>query len=194
MTKLNIRIHEASDPYMDAMDAELDELIRLGKEDIKSFNPGTARIGRQAWMQENLAIDDGGEGIYYNEKNGQYYYTWDAAMRVAKSIPGWHLPSAEEWNAAAEACGATVVDNKWKDDPYMRDYKDTKNLYDKLRVLPVGYYRGGSFYSVGSCAFFWSATEYYSYYAYCRGFVTSDTMNQGTSSKDCGFSVRLVKD
>ena len=87
MTKLNIRIHEASDPYMDAMDAGLDELIRLGKEDIKAFNPKTARIGRQAWMSENLAIDDGGEGIYYNEKNGQYYYTWDAAIRVAKSIP-----------------------------------------------------------------------------------------------------------
>ncbi|MBO4689880.1 MAG: hypothetical protein J5621_03300, partial [Paludibacteraceae bacterium] len=81
------------------------------------FKPETVTIGNHEWMQENLAIDDGGEGIYYNEKNGQYYYTWDAAMRVAKSIPGWHLPSAEEWNAAAEACGATVKDNKWKDDP-----------------------------------------------------------------------------
>ncbi|MBO4689899.1 MAG: hypothetical protein J5621_03395, partial [Paludibacteraceae bacterium] len=191
---LNIRIHEASDPYMDAMDAELDELIRLGKEDIKSFNPGTARIGRQAWMQENLAIDDGGEGIYYNEKNGQYYYTWDAAMRVAKSIPGWHLPSAEEWNAAAEACGATVVDNKWKDDPYMRDYRGTKNLYDKLRVLPVGYYNDGRFYGVGAYAYFWSATEDDSSYAYRRFFGTSATVYQSSRYKDLGFSVRLVKD
>ena len=194
MTKLNIRIHEGSDPYMDAMDAELDELVRLGKEDIKAFNPKTARIGRQAWMSENLAIDDGGEGIYYNEKNGQYYYTWDAALRVAKSIPGWHLPSAEEWNAAAEACGATVADNKWKDDPYTRDYVGTEKLYDKLGILPVGYYFDGSFSNVGSFAYFWSATEDGSVSAYRRHFDTSDAMGQYTRLKDHGFSVRLVKD
>jgi uncharacterized protein (TIGR02145 family) len=194
MAKLNIRIHEASDPYMDAMDAELDELVRLGKEDIKAFNPKTARIGRQSWMAENLAIDDGGEGIYYNEKNKQYYYTWDAAMRIAKSVPGWHLPSAEEWNAAAEACGATVVDNDYKDDPYMRDYEGTEKLYDTFRVLPVGFYCAGSFLNVGSYAYFWSATEYYSYRAYRRDFVTSETMGQRMRSKNGGFSVRLVKD
>ena len=161
---------------------------------LKDFNPKTVTIGNQEWMQENLAIDDGGDGIYYNKDNNQYYYTWDAAMRVAKSIPGWHLPSAEEWNAAAEACGATVKDNKWKDDPYMRDYKDTKNLYDKLRVLPVGDYYDGSFCNVGSYACFWSAAEGNSYYAYRRYFGTSGTMRQGTSYKGNGFSVRLVKD
>ena len=154
----------------------------------------SVKIGNQEWMQENLAIDDGGDGITYNPDNGQYYYTWDAAVRVAKSIPGWHLPSVEEWNAAAEACGATVADNKWKDDPYMRDYEGTENLYDKLRVLPVGGYFGGSFGFVGSSAYFWSATEGYSRSAYRRGFDTSDTMYQGTLSKVNGFSVRLVKD
>jgi len=175
MVKLNIRIHE-------------------GKEDIKAFNPKTARIGNQAWMAENLAIDDGGDGIYYNEKNGQYYYTWDAAMRVAKSIPGWHIPSAEEWNAAAEACGAEVVDNDYMDDPYMRDYEGTEKLYDTLKVLPVGSYSGGSFGLVGSYAYFWSATENDSRRAYVRDFVTSDTMRQYMGSKVYGFSVRLVKD
>ena len=161
---------------------------------LKDFNPKTVTIGNQVWMQENLAVSDGGEGIYYNNKNGQYYYTWDAAMRIAKSIPGWHLPSAEEWNTAAEACGATVKDNKWKDDPYMRDYKDTKNLYDKLRVLPVGFSYGGSFYDVGSYAYFWSAAEYDSDDACRRYFGTSGSMAQYASLKDYGFSVRLVKD
>ena len=154
----------------------------------------SVKIGNQEWMQENLAIDDGGDGITYNPDNGQYYYTWDAAVRVAKSIPGWHLPSAAEWNTAAEACGATVVDNIYKDDPYMRDYEGTENLYDKLRVLPVGGYYGGSFVFVGSYAYFWSATEYYSYRAYYRYFDTSGTMYQYTYGKGYGFSVRLVKD
>ena len=153
----------------------------------------SVKIGNQEWMAENLAVNDGGDGIYYNETNGQYYYTWGAAMRIAKSIPGWHLPSAEEWNAAAEACGATVMDNVYKDDPYMRDYEGTEKLYDTLRVLPVGLYYGGSFY-VGSYAYFWSATEYDSYSAYRRSFGTSVAMGQYTRTKDCGFSVRLVKD
>ena len=158
------------------------------------FKPKTMLIGNQVWMQENLAIDDGGDGIYYNDKNGQYYYTWDAAMRVAKSIPGWHLPSAEEWNAAAEACGANVKDDKWKDYPYRRDYAGTEKLYDTLRVLPVGIYGGGSFGAVGSYACFWSATEDDSTNAYLRGFGTSVTLYQSTYYKDSGFSVRLVKD
>ena len=154
----------------------------------------SVKIGNQEWMQENLAIDDGGDGIIYNPDNGQYYYTWDAAMRIAKAIQGWHLPSVEEWNAAAEACGATVADNKWKDDPYLRDYEGTENLYDKLRVLPVGGYFGGSFYDVGSYAYFWSATEDDSNRAYNRRFDTSGTMSQDSDLKDAGFSVRLVKD
>ena len=174
-------------------DIPTEEPAKAGKVPV-DFKPTTLLIGDQGWMQENLAIDDGGDGITYNPDNGQYYYTWDAAIRVAKSIPGWHLPSVEEWNAAAEACGATVADNKWKDDPYMRDYEGTENLYDKLRVLPVGGYYGGSFGFVGSYAYFWSATEDGSNNAYYRRFATSDTMYQGTSNKDDGFSVRLVKD
>ena len=158
------------------------------------FKPKTMLIGNQVWMQENLAVSDGGEGITYNPDNGQYYYTWDAAMRIAKSIPGWHLPTAEEWNAAAAACGATVADDDYKDNPYMRDYEGTEKLYDTLRVLPVGYYRVGSFNDVGSYAYFWSATEGYSGYAYDRYFVTSAAMGQLTHRKDYGYSVRLVKD
>ena len=158
------------------------------------FKPKTMLIGNQVWMQENLAVSDGGEGITYNPDNGRYYYTWDAAMRIAEAISGWHLPTAEEWNAAAEACGAEVVDNKYKDNPYMRDYKGIKKLYDKLGVLPVGRYLDGSFNTVGSYAIFWSATEYDSRSAYNLGFGTSGAMYRGMCYKGNGVSVRLVKD
>ena len=161
---------------------------------LKDFNPKTVTIGNQAWMQENLDIDDGGDGITYNPDNGQYYYTWGAALRIAQTIPGWHLPSAEAWNTAAEACGAMVLDNGYMDNPYLRDYEGTKKLYASLNVLPVGGYGDGSFSNVGSYAYFWSATESSSYYAYYRGFGTGGTMYQDAYDKDYGFSVRLVKD
>ena len=154
----------------------------------------SVKIGNQEWMAENLAVNDGGDGIYYNETNGQYYYTWGAAMRIAKSIPGWHLPSAEEWNAAAEACGATVVDNKWKDNPYMRDYEGAERQYDAWRVLLAGHCSDGGFYNVGTYAYFWSAVEFDSDLACYRYFGTRPTMHRGTDLKDCGLSVRLVKD
>lgn len=64
-------------------------------------------IGTQTWMAKNLAADDGGEGIFRFDNvsaNGvnfgtQYYYTYDAAERVAATIEGWHLPSSDEWRS-----------------------------------------------------------------------------------------------
>jgi len=56
--------------------------------DGKSYK--TIKIGNQTWMAENLAYDDGKGGI--TVEDGNYYYTWDAAMRIAESIKGWKLP------------------------------------------------------------------------------------------------------
>lgn len=145
----------------------------------------SVKIGKQVWMSKNLAIDDGGEGIFYNPKNKEYYYTWDAAVRIAKAIPGWHLPSVDEWNEACEACGVEPIDG--------RGYvEDARELNDRLKVLPAGRY-SGSFYGVGSYANFWTMTESGSY-AYGRYFDTGATMHQNTGFKNGGCSVRLVKD
>lgn len=62
-------------------------------------------IGTQVWKNANLAVDDGGAGIVRVDNvtaNGvnfgtQYYYTYDAAVRVAASISGYHLPTLDEW-------------------------------------------------------------------------------------------------
>lgn len=145
----------------------------------------SVKIGDQVWMSKNLAIDDGGEGVFYNTKNKEYYYTWDAAVRIAKAIPGWHLPSVDEWNEACGACGVEPIDG--------RGYVEgARELFDRLKVLPVGYY-GGKFGSVGSRANFWTITENGSY-AYRRYFDMGATLFQRTSFKDFGNSVRLVKD
>lgn len=74
---------------------------------------GSADINGQIWMTENLAYDDGGEGITSRDipnVNGvslgtQYYYTWPAAMRIASSINGWHLPTSGEYKTLLDYAG-----------------------------------------------------------------------------------------
>lgn len=176
---------------------------------MNDFNPKTVTIGNHVWMAENLAIDDGGEGITYNDDNGEYYYTWEAAMRVAKSIQGWHLPTALEWNEAALACGATEMPY-----PHRNDYDDVQELKSKLGVKLVGSYGGsfpcmghgttlfwtmasstsGIFSSVGMDAFFWTSTEFSSSDAYRQCFSTGISMDSNLSFRFKGYSVRLVKD
>lgn len=134
---------------------------------------------------------DGKGGIYHNPKNNEYYYTWEAAMRVAKSIPGWHLPSTLEWNDAALACDAT--EKRYKGNTYLNDYKDAQSLKDKLGVKLAGYY-SGSFYDVGTRAYFWTSTEGSSSIAYYRLFSTGTSMVSDTDNNYYGNSVRLVKD
>lgn len=71
--------------------------------------PEQIQIGDQIWTTQNLAIDDGGEGIYTQtvtyyggRSQTEYYYTWPAAMRIASNISGWHLPTRAEFNALSE--------------------------------------------------------------------------------------------
>lgn len=202
--KLNEDVHGIAD-----LEVELQNLLPgLSNEDAHAYakelwdasNRGgstskgvgsTIKIGAQTWTATNLSIDDGKGGIAYNDENDEHYYTWKAAMRVAKSIPGWHLPTALEWNEAALACGATEV--PYKGDPNFNDYEDVQELKDKLGVKLAGGY-DGILYDVGSYACFWTSTGHSSTYACSRYFSTGSSVDSSSRSKYRGFSVRLVKD
>lgn len=159
---------------------------------MENFNPKTAKIGNQVWMAENLAVDDGGEGIYKNPENNEYYYTYDAAMRIANSIPGWHLPSAQEWNEAALACGATGIPYYACFNPNLTDFKDSQTLKDTLHVKLLGF-DGGKFDSIGIFMYFWTSTEVSPNNAYYKRFSTDDYIIAGDLSKQRRLTVRLVK-
>lgn len=153
----------------------------------------TVKIGAQTWTAANLDIDDGGEGIYKNPDNNETYYTWDAAMRVAESIPGWHLPSAIEWNEAALACGAT--ERPYTGNSNRNDYRDVQELKDELGVKPAGRRVNSSFNDVGRNAYFWTATESSTASAYSRFFSAGTLMDSYSNYKTSfAYSVRLVKD
>lgn len=164
--------------------------IKLDKEIINTFNPSTIQIGNKLWMTENLKYDDGEGGIIYNPNNGEYCYTWDAAMRVAKKL-GWKLPSAEDWNKAAEECDAKCVNPEEKNTGY-RNY-EVGNLKTELKIKLAGAY-DGSFYGIGYYAFFWTSSEWSKARAYCRLFSNSSYETSDYYNKYRQFSVRLVKD
>lgn len=211
---MNIRLNDGT-LLNGVLVEDLEELVRLGvlprsqsadmsHEDYamahkalipskENFDPPTVTIGNQVWMAMNLAVDDGGEGITYNPENDEVYYTWDAAMRVANSIPGWHLPTAIEWNEAALVCGA--MEKPHGINPNHNDYRDAQELKYKLGIELVGYLDNGYFRDVGRHVGFWTATEFSSTYAHYRIFATGDSMESYDNNKTgVAYSVRLVKD
>ena len=183
------------------------EFAKMMRSKNKSVAFPSVKIGDQTWMSENLAIDDGGEGIYYNHNNKEYYYTWDAAVRIAGAIPGWHLPTCEEWNTVLEVCGAGCISGGHMGDSCGRDYIGG-NLKKQLKVKLVGIYNKCP--RLASCyAIFWTATESSEKgldallgatnvngndYAYRQSFNANRLSECDTISKDSHYTVRLVKD
>jgi uncharacterized protein (TIGR02145 family) len=172
-------------------------VIDPSKPTPPSFDEVT--IGTQTLMSKNLAIDDGQGGIYTQTVNyGQgdvteYYYTWDAAVRVAATVPGWHLPTATEWDTLATAVGGSDVAGTKLKSTYGWSSGNGDGSYG-FAAFPAGYWDSGSFNSFGRYTSFWTATENSSYYAYYRRFNTDASMNSNGYYKSVGFSVRLVKD
>lgn len=177
------------------------------------------KIGNQIWLAENLdfkfsGCNIGGSGTpstpnawYYNNDEATYgidgvrkcglLYNWYAVKLLndnrSELIPGWHVPTNDEWTALANAVGGTSTAGtklKASNVSWASSWGGTDDY--GFGILPAGYYNGISNY-VGSYALFWTTTESGSD-AYDRGFGTSAAMYQETYSKSYGLSVRLVKD
>lgn len=156
------------------------------------------QIGNQIWKTKNLAIDDGQGGIYtYTVNYGQgdvveYYYTWDAANRVANSISGWHLPTTNEWSTLSTTVGG--VGNTLKS-TYGWDNDGNGTDDYGFTALPAGYTTNGSvFNNLWVTAYFWTANSRTSTTAYSRSIGQAGSIGSRTQSKTYGYSVRLVKD
>lgn len=161
------------------------------------FNPKTIKIGNIEWMAENLNLTDDGLGKdhWKNPKNGEVYYSWEASMRIANKVEGFHLPSVGEWNPLAEDCGCVYEDQK-ESNSDLQNYNNTDELKKKLVIKLVGFYETGNkdFFSVRALAGFWTSTEKNNKDAYMRHFGNWDYMRSRYFYKKHGLSVRLVKD
>lgn len=160
----------------------------------------------QTWTKYNLSIDDGGEGIVVKDNvtannvnfGTQYYYTWDAAVRVANSIDGWHLPSNSEWNKLIYIVTGTtgaysIAAPKVKSTTGWNNNANGDGTYG-FDIFPVGYLSQGYLSSLGGASDFWTSNEQSSSDARYRWLNTGNALNNSTGSKNRGFSVRLIKD
>lgn len=163
----------------------------------------TVTIGTQTWMSKNLAIDDGQGGIYTQTVNyGQgnvveYYYNWNAAVRVAAAVAGWHLPSKSEWDQLANAIGGSSTAGTKLKSTYGWDYSGNGTDDYSFSSLPAGqwYVDSGKFTSKGSRAVFWTADQYSSKNGvYCMLEYKYANLGSYNYNKGSGYSVRLVKD
>ena len=158
----------------------------------------TIKIGNQEWMAENLSITDDGLGKdhWKNPKNGEVYYTQEAAKRLAKKVEGFHLPSSEEWNQLADSCGCYCP--KEKKQCVNRNYYNIDKLREELRIKLEGWYapNPGKAIGCGSFATFWTSSETNENKACYRylGDEDFDYFKYCYDAKCKFFSVRLVKD
>ena len=119
-----------------------------------SVPPDEVTIGTQTWKISNLDIDDGLDGIV--TVYGNVYYTQPAAIRVAATVDGWHLPTQSEistllsyvGNARKLASTTGWLDGQQGTDDY------------GFNALPLGYYYTDRqrVSDAGYAAKFWTST------------------------------------
>ena len=136
--------------------AELEQIPQNWGGNAISFK--TVTIGNQTWMAENLAIDDGGSGIYTANvtANGvdfgtQYYYTTGAAERVSQSVDGWHLPNSAEWTTLRNYIGSASAGKILKSTTGWKSNGNGIDSYD-FSGIPVGYYSSTTAVNIGKQA------------------------------------------
>ena len=171
---------------------------------MSEFNPKTIKIGGKLWMAENLNLTDDGLGKdhWKNPQTGEVYYTWEAARRLAKTVSGYHIPTAKEWNQLAEACGCSIANPLERNEGYKNYYKANR-LKSKLGIRLFGWYDTyDNIFKNGIASAFWTSTNYETYsnrvsktLAYGKHFDRTGELKSGTYyKKSDAISVRLVKD
>ena len=153
-----------------------------------------------------------------------YLYNWAAVMKGASSSSanpsgvqgicpdGWHVPSDAEWTELTNyvksqsqyVCGsstsniakALASEEGWNSSPNycaVGNNPDANNATG-FSARPAGCYYGGYDY-LGYNAYFWSATQYSSIFAYRRYLYYNDdgVYRHNDGVKDYGYSVRCVR-
>ena len=155
------------------------------------------KIGNQTWMAENLNYNASGSKCYdnnsYNCVEYGRLYNWEAAKKACPK--GWHLPSDAEWTKLTSHIGGTSsAGAKLKSKSGWDNNGNGTDNFD-FSALPGGDGGGTNFGNVGSDGYWWSSTEYDSYYAYGRGmYYNYSNVDRDYYDKTFLLSVRCAQD
>ena len=193
-------------------------LIDPGTADIGGRAYRTVSINGVIWTAENLdfkasGINIGPSGMpgtpaawYYNNDeatygvNGNKYgllYTLSAVNYLNNNrdvlMPGWHVPTIEEWNNLAAAVGGdSVAGTKLKSTTGWSSGNGTDDF--GFTAFPAGERTDNSFNFLGSLGRFWTSSVFSSDRLYYADFNSSSSLNISNANSSFAFSVRLVKD
>ncbi|MBM3451578.1 MAG: hypothetical protein FJX84_00395 [Bacteroidetes bacterium] len=184
----------------------------------------TVTIGTQVWMTKNLDVATFRNGdpipqaktneewekaategkpawCYYDNDtaNGAKYgklYNWYAVNDSRGLAPvGYHIPSDEEWHILTDSLGGEAAGTKMKSKSGWAENGNGTNS-SGFSGLPGGFrYSLGNFFFMGFYGYWWSSTEYITYYAWYR-YLSYDhgRVSRDDSDKGKGFSVRCLRD
>jgi uncharacterized protein (TIGR02145 family) len=185
----------------------------------------TVQIGDQIWMKENLktsryntgsaipyVVDNGswsglntGAWSYYNhdENNNAIYgklYNWYAVEGDSLCPVGWHVPTDAEWTVLTDYLGGeSVAGGKLKEVGTFHWTGSNTGATDEVgfTALPGGIrHVDGSFSSIRTFGYWWSATPNGSYNSWSRylSFYSANVYRTSIYDKRYGFSVRCLRD
>ena len=191
---------------------------------VRKYNNGrsisfdaTGGSGGSSSTWQNLTI--GAHTIYANDSTTTpsnrtkygYLYNWYAAKGIYTTgtiastdtlnicPSGWHVPTDADWTTlTTELGGESVAGGKMKSvgTAYWSSQSAGTDNSSGFSALPGGFRNnGGSFSDVRGLAFFWSATEFSSNYAWSRDLnsLNSDVRRASSYDKSVGTSVRCLK-
>jgi uncharacterized protein (TIGR02145 family) len=125
----------------------------------------TVKIGYQWWMAQNLDIYAMAGSSYYENDSTGYAAggrLYNAVMAQTVCIPGWHLPSEDEWKLLEATLGmdASELDlTGWRGtDEGAKLFKGAPDGFDaEFSGLKAS---DGGFYGYNTIAAYWSSTQY----------------------------------
>jgi uncharacterized protein (TIGR02145 family) len=150
-------------------------------------------------------LTTGAQCDYGNKtSNGITYgklYNWYAVHDSRNLCPtGWHVPSDLEWTTLTDYLGGeNFAGGKLKEidtNHWFSPNTGATNL-SGFTALPAGYRNSyGLFYVFGEIGYWWSTTEStYLNSAYYRSLFYNDSIiHKSYFVKNCGYSVRCIKD
>jgi uncharacterized protein (TIGR02145 family) len=181
-------------------------------------------IGTQVWMVENLKVTHYRNGdvipnvqvdaLWYNllsgayvdygniPSNGEIYgklYNWYAVSDSRKLAPiGWHVATDAEWLALRNFLGGeSIAGGKIKDPAHWEGSNLVATNESGFTALPAGRHNTplSGLPSLGWYGYWWSSTEYSTSDGwYWSVNLWDNGLWQYYSTKNCGFSVRCLKD